>query len=181
MSVFNMGDKVVCVCKDEDNWYEIGSEFTIRSAPFRDTQDNTICYLVKEQPNNGVYIQGSQFKLTKEEPKQMKPTDKITVEITLAELAVSYMVFSKMKAGTADNLYNTAKQMLDPEATIREATFRKVPASGIIDKCNNPKDVFELMFPEPPKKSKEQIKIEELEILLMDTKNKLEELKNISK
>jgi len=181
MSVFNMGDKVVCVCKDEDNWYEIGSEFTIRSAPFRDTQDNTICYLVKEQPNNGVYIRGSQFKLTKEEPKQMKPTDKITVEITLAELAVSYMVFSKMKAGAADNLYNTAKQMLDPEATIREATFRKVPASGIIDKCNNPEDVFELMFPEPPKKSKEQIKIEELEILLMDTKNKLEELKNISK
>jgi len=71
MSYFNMGDKVVCVCKDEDSWYEIGSEFTIRSAPFRDTQDNTICYLVKEQPNNGVYIQGSQFKLTKEEPKQV--------------------------------------------------------------------------------------------------------------
>jgi len=179
MSVFNMGDKVVCVCKDEDNWYEIGSEFTIRSAPFRDTQDNTICYLVKEQPNNGVYIRGSQFKLTKEEPKQMKPTDKITVEITLAELAVSYMVFSKMKAGAADNLYNTAKQMLDPEATIREATFRKVPASGIIDKCNNPEDVFELMFPEPPKKSKEQIKIEELQSTIDKAARELKELREM--
>lgn len=71
MSYFNIGDKVVCVCKDEDNWYKIGSEFTIRSAPFVDTQDNTVCYHIKEEPSDSVWIQGSQFKLTKEEPKQM--------------------------------------------------------------------------------------------------------------
>ena len=181
MQEFNIGDKVVCVCRNDDNWYKIGSEFTIRSDSFVDRTDDEVCYLVEEFSNNKIWIQGNHFELIKEEPKQMKATDKITVEITLAELAVSYMVFSKMKAGIVDNFYNTAKQMLDPEAKIRDATFRKVPASDIIDKCNNPEDVFELMFPEPPKKSKEQIKIEELEILLMDTKNKLEELKNISK
>ena len=114
-----------------------------------------------------------------EEPKQMKPTDKITVEITLAELAVSYMVFSKMKAGAADNLYNTAKQMLDPEATIRDATFRKVLASDIIDKCNNPDDVFELMFPEPPKKSKEQIKIKQLQETIDKAARELKELREM--
>ena len=70
MEGFKIGARVVCVTSD-CNWYKEGDEFIIRSAPFIDTEDNTVCYHVKEQPNNGVYIQGSQFKLTKEEPKQM--------------------------------------------------------------------------------------------------------------
>lgn len=179
MQQFNIGDKVVCVCKDEDNWYKVGSEFTIRSNSFIDYEDDTVCYRVEEFSNNNIWIQGNHFKLVKEEPKQMKPTDKITVEITLAELAVSYMVFSKMKAGTADNLYNTAKQVLDPDATIRYDTFLKVPASEIIDKCNNPDDVFKLMFPELPKKSQQQIKIEELQATIDRACQEIKELREM--
>lgn len=71
MQQFNIGDKVVCVCKDEDNWYKVGSEFTIRSNSFIDYEDDTVCYRVEEFSNNNIWIQGNHFKLVKEEPKQM--------------------------------------------------------------------------------------------------------------
>lgn len=70
MEGFKIGTRVVCVTSD-CNWYKEGDKFVIRSAPFIDTQDNAVCYHVKEQPNDSVWIQGSQFKLAEEETKQM--------------------------------------------------------------------------------------------------------------
>lgn len=114
-----------------------------------------------------------------EESKQMKPTDKITVEITLAELAISYMTFSKMHHGLSDNLYYTAKQMLDPDGKIREATFRDCSSHHIIDKCFRCEDVFNLMFPEAPKKSPQQIKIEELQATIDRACQEIKELREM--
>ena len=71
MREFNIGDKVVCVCRNDDNWYKIGSEFTIRSDSFVDRTDDEVCYLVEEFSNNKIWIQGNHFELIKEEPKQM--------------------------------------------------------------------------------------------------------------
>ena len=71
MQEFNIGDKVVCVCRNDDNWYKIGSEFTIRSDSFVDRTDDEVCYLVEEFSNNKIWIQGNHFELIKEEPKQM--------------------------------------------------------------------------------------------------------------
>ena len=71
MQEFNIGDKVVCVCRNDDNWYKIGSEFTIRSDSFVDRTDDEVCYLVEEFSNNKIWIQGNHFNLVKEEPKQM--------------------------------------------------------------------------------------------------------------
>lgn len=172
MTKFKSGDKVIYTGTTHEGLYINNKEiYTVERC--------NIHYLTLNEINKPHSYRVENFEPMTEEPKQMKATDKITVEITLAELAVSYMVFSKMRIGTADNLYNTAKQMLDPEATIREATFRKVPASGIIDKCNNPEDVFELMFPEPPKKSKEQIKIEELQETIDKAARELKELREM--
>ena len=178
MSYFNIGDKVVCVCKDEDNWYKFGSEFTIRSAPFIDTQDNTVCYHVKEQPNNGVYIQGSQFKLTKEEPKQMKPTDKITVEITLAELAKIYAVMGKCNGETSSSLFELAGKTLDPENKRRNC-MDNIKQADTVYFHRYEREFMKLMFPEPPKKSKEQIKIEELQATIDRACKELKELREM--
>ena len=71
MQEFNIGNRVVCVCRDEYNWYKIGSEFTIRSGSFVDHGDDTVCYLVEEFSDDGIWIQGNHFNLVKEEPKQM--------------------------------------------------------------------------------------------------------------
>lgn len=71
MQEINIGDKVVCVCRNDDNWYKIGSEFTIRSDSFVDRTDDKVCYLVEEFSNNKIWIQGNHFNLVKEEPKQM--------------------------------------------------------------------------------------------------------------
>jgi len=115
-----------------------------------------------------------------EEPKQMKPTDKITVEITLAELAKIYAVMGKCNGETTSSLFELAGKTLDPENKCRDF-MDNIESADTVYFHRYEREFMSLMFPEPPKKSKEQIKIEELEILLMDTKNKLEELKNISK
>jgi len=180
MQEFNIGDKVVCVCRNDDNWYKIGSEFTIRSDSFVDRTDDEVCYLVEEFSNNKIWIQGNHFNLVKEEPKQMKATDKITVEITLAELAKIYAVMGKCNGETTSSLFELAGKTLDPENKCRDF-MDNIESAATVYFHRYEKEFMSLMFPEPPKKSKEQIKIEELEILLMDTKNKLEELKNISK
>ncbi len=178
MQEFNIGDKVVCVCKDEDNWYKFGSEFTIRSAPFIDTQDNTVCYHVKEQPRNSVWIQGSQFKLTKEEPKQMKPTDKITVEITLAELAKIYAVLGKCSGHKCSNLYSLAQKTFDVEKK-RLEFMNDIEGADVLKYHNYENDFLKLMFPQPPKKSKEQIKIEELQSTIDKAARELKELQEM--
>jgi len=63
MQEFNIGDKVICVCRNDDNWYKIGSEFTIRSDSFVDRSDDEVCYLVEEFSNNKIWIQGNHFNL----------------------------------------------------------------------------------------------------------------------
>lgn len=175
MSYFNIGDKVVCVYKDEYNWYKIGSEFTIRSAPFVDTQDNTVCYHIKEEPRDSVWIQGSQFKLTKEEPKQMKATDKITVEITLAELAKIYAVLGKCSGHKCSDLYSLAQKTFDVENK-RLKFMNDIEGADVLKYHNYEDEFLKLMFPEPPKKSKEQIKIEELQSTIDKAARELKEL-----
>ena len=178
MSYFNIGDKVVCVCKDEDNWYKFGSEFTIRSEPFIDTQDNTVCYHIKEQLRNSVWIQGNHFKLTKEEPKQMKPTDKITVEITLAELAKIYAVMGKCNGETLSSLFKLAGKTLDPENKRRDF-MDNIKAADTVYFHRYEREFMKLMFPEPRKKSKEQIKIEELQSTIDKAARELKELREM--
>jgi|SRR5690606_40071 len=48
----------------------------------------------------------------------MKPTDKITVEITLAELARIYAVMGKVTAAADCTLWDKAKELLDPKGEV---------------------------------------------------------------
>src|SRR5690554_849310 len=51
----------------------------------------------------------------------MKPTDKITVEVTLAELARIYAVMGKATAGGDGPLWGKAKELLDPKREVYDA------------------------------------------------------------
>ena len=97
-----------------------------------------------------------------EEPKQMKPTDKITVEITLAELAKIYAGMGKCNGETTSSLFELAGETLDPENK-RGDFMDNIKAADTVYFHRYEREFMKLMFPEPPKKSKEQIKIEELQ------------------
>lgn len=178
MQEFNIGDKVVCVCRNDDNWYKVGSEFTIRSDSFVDRTDDEVCYLVEEFSNNKIWIQGNHFNLVKEEPKQMKATDKITVEITLAELAKIYAVLGKCTGHKCSDLYSLAQKTFDVENK-RLEFMNDIEGADVLKYRNYENDFLKLMFPQPPKKSKEQIKIEELQSTIDKAARELKELREM--
>ena len=175
---FNIGDKVVCVCKDEDNWYKVGSEFTIRSNSFIDYEDDTVCYRVEEFSDNNIWIQADHFNLVKEEHKQMKPTDKITVEITLAELAKVYAVMGKCNGETNSSLFALAGKVLDPKNK-RRGFMDNIKPADVVYYHRYEKEFLKLMFLEPAKKSKEQIKIEELQATIDRACQEIKELREM--
>jgi hypothetical protein len=51
----------------------------------------------------------------------MKPTDKITVEITLGELARIYAVMGNVTAAADCTLWDKAMELLDPEGEVYDA------------------------------------------------------------
>ena len=113
-----------------------------------------------------------------EEPKQMKATDKITVEITLAELAKIYAVLGKCSGHKCSDLYSLAQKTFDVEN--KRLEFMNDIEGADVLKYHNYEDAFlKLMFPEPPKKSKEQIKIEELQETIDKASRELKELREM--
>lgn len=80
-----------------------------------------------------------------EEPKQMKPTDKITVEITLAELAKIYALTSKA-SGSPSILYAMARDMIDPENK-RLQFMRGMTHKDVFDYYDYEHNFINLLFP----------------------------------
>ena len=110
------------------------------------------------------------------EPKQMKATDKITVEITLAELAKIYAVMGKCNGETSSSLFELAGKTLDPENKRRDF-MDNIKAADTVYFHRYEREFMSLMFPEPTKKSKEQIKIEELQATIDKAVQQIKELK----
>ena len=113
-----------------------------------------------------------------EEPKQMKATDKITVEITLAELAKIYAVLGKCSGHKCSDLYSLAQKTFDVENK-RLEFMNDIEGADVLKYHNYENDFLKLMFPQPPKKSKEQIKIEELQSTIDKAARELKELREM--
>lgn len=113
-----------------------------------------------------------------EEPKQMKATDKITVEITLAELAKIYAVLGKCSGRKCSDLYSLAQKTFDVENK-RLEFMNDIEGADVLKYHNYENDFLKLMFPQPPKKSKEQIKIEELQETIDKASHELKELREM--
>ena len=113
-----------------------------------------------------------------EEPKQMKATDKITVEITLAELAKIYAVMGKCNGETSSSLFELAGKTLDPENKRRDF-MDNIKAADTVYFHQYEREFMKLMFPEHPKKSKEQIKIEELQATIDRACREIKELREM--
>jgi len=113
-----------------------------------------------------------------DEPKQMKATDKITVEITLAELAKIYAVLGKCSGHKCSDLYSLAQKTFDVENK-RLEFMNDIEGADVLKYHNYENDFLKLMFPQPPKKSKEQIKIEELQSTIDKAARELKELREM--
>ena len=113
-----------------------------------------------------------------EEPKQMKATDKITVEITLAELAKIYAVIGKCNGETNSSLFALAGKVLDPKNK-RRGFMDNIKPADVVYYHRYEKEFLKLMFSEPPKKSKEQIKIEELQATIDKACKEIKELREM--
>lgn len=113
-----------------------------------------------------------------EEPKQMKATDKITVEITLAELAKIYAVMGKCNCETNSSLFALAGKVLDPKNK-RRGFMDNITPADVVYYHRYEKEFLKLMFPEPLKKSKEQIKIEELQATIDRACQEIKELREM--
>lgn len=113
-----------------------------------------------------------------EEPKQMKATDKITVEITLAELAKIYAVMGKCNGETSSSLFELAGKTLDPENKRRDF-MDNIKAADTVYFHRYEREFMSLMFPERPKKSKEQVKIEELQETIDKAAREIKELREM--
>jgi hypothetical protein len=102
------------------------------------------------------------FELVKEETKQMKPTDKISVEITLAELAKIYALTSKASGSTV-SLYELARSKIDPDGK-RKAFMSSMKGADVLRYHEYQGEFLSLMFPEPvEQKTPQQIQIEALQ------------------
>ena len=110
------------------------------------------------------------------EPKQMKPTDKITVEITLAELAKIYAVVGECSGSTPDTLWNYACDLFDPDQVKRQGFLEDKTDEEILSFGPYESEFLSLIF---NNKSKEQIKIEELQSTIDKAARELKELREM--
>lgn len=173
MSYFKVGDKVRCINSQTANGEQIyvGYVGTITHI----ASDGAIVVDNMFGHNGNAVCWPEAFEKIKEEPKQMKATDKITVEITLAELAKIYAVMGKCNGETSSSLFELAGKTLDPENK-RSDFMDNIKAADTVYFHRYERDFMKLMFPEPPKKSKEQIKIEELQETIDKAARELKEL-----
>ena len=78
----------------------------------------------------------------------MKKEDKITVEITLAELAIIYIVMGEVTGAWGDDLWNLACDTLDPGQAKRDSLIAGKTAQEILNLHRYADSVFSLIFSE---------------------------------
>ncbi len=149
---------------------EIGDEAVIVEVP----SDDSYGGLVLTKGGRGHSREN--FEIVRKASTSRNKTDKVTVVMTLEELAICYMTFSKCHGRLAGNLYRTAKAALDPSGVIRESTFLECSNHDLVSRINNSNDIMEKLFPKPVKTAHE-IKIEELEDTMRKAAKQIEQLK----
>ena len=104
----------------------------------------------------------------------MKREDKITVEITLAELATIYIVMGEVTGTGGNDLWNLACDTLDPNQVKRDSLIAGKTAQEIFNLHQYEDSVFSLIFSE---KTETQLKLEELQRTIEDAQRQIEQLK----
>jgi len=103
------------------------------------------------------------FKLKDEEPKKMKPEDKVTIEISLGELAKIYAAMHKTTgSGCILSTYKYAATVLDPDRSkikLFDYTIKKIFGEKVNYHLMQ-KDWEELLF--GPQETEQQKKVREL-------------------
>ena len=108
----------------------------------------------------------------------MKPTDKITVEITLAELARIYAIMGKVTASADCTLWDKAKELLDPEREVYDAIVgarEDGRTTTILQYHTYQKEWVNALFKQ---ETEQQKRIRELKETIAKAQQQIEELEN---
>lgn len=106
----------------------------------------------------------------------MKKEDKITVEITLAELAQIYAVMGKVNGSTYCTLYGKGKNLLDPDRKALDQVTHGKSKADFLNFSSYENQFFDLIF---NKKTEAQLKIEELQATIEKAQQQIEQLKEM--
>ena len=105
----------------------------------------------------------------------MKPNDKITVEITLAELAKIYAIMGCSNGGTYTSLYYKGRELFDCAALDWQVAFKSITNNGLIDYDKIEEAWLKHLF---KKETDEQRKIRELKETIAKAQQQIKELEN---
>ena len=158
---FKIGSKVRCVRTQSAGGKPIKVGYVgkvTHISGYRLAVDN----MLDVQGNAGCYYDA--FELVKEETKQMKPTDKITVEVSLAELAEIYLIMGFAHSNTDYKLWNYACELLDPKQEKDDQLTHGKDEGQVLNFRSYQDEIKRVMFPEPVElKTPQQIQIEALQ------------------
>ena len=105
----------------------------------------------------------------------MKPTDKITVEITLAELARIYAIMGKVTEGGDCTLWGKAKELLDPERKVYDAIISARDGWKTLQYHTYREEWLDALFNQ---ETEQQKRIRELKETIAKAQQQIEELEN---
>lgn len=174
MSCFKVGDKVRCINSQTANGEQIYAGYvgTITHV----ASDGTIAVDNMFGHKGNAVCCPEAFEKIKEEPNQMKATDKISVEITLAELAKIYAIMGECCGSTPNTLWNYACDLFDPDQLKRQDFLEDKTSEEILSFGSYEDEFLALIF---NNKSPQQIKIEELQATIDKACKELKELREM--
>ena len=105
----------------------------------------------------------------------MKPTDKITVEITLGELARIYAVMGKATAIADRTLWDKAKELLDPKRKVYDAIIAVRDGWTTLQYHTYREEWLNALFKQ---ESEQQKRIRELKETITKAQQQIKELEN---
>lgn len=108
--------------------------------------------------------------------KRLKPEDKITVEITLAELARVYAVMGKVDGGIGDTIWQKAKEILDPRREIYNGMMLGSPAEHVLKYTHYCREWERALF---HRETEQQKQIRELKETIQKAQQQIEELEGV--
>jgi hypothetical protein len=105
----------------------------------------------------------------------MKPDDKLTVEITMVELAQIYAVMGKVTATVDGTLWYKAKGLLDPEREVYDAIVGARDGWTTLQYHTYRDEWLNALFKQ---ETEQQKQIRELKETIAKTQQQIEELEN---
>lgn len=138
-------------------WYSrmIGKVFEVEDG----SPNGTDYFVINDPQYQGNGLVKTDVEIIKEK-KQMKATDKITLELTGKQLAKIYAVMGKTNGSFQNCIWDKAKEILDPHLEIYDKIVGGKGKLEVMDYCSYEDAWLKALFEE---KSEAQLQLEKLQ------------------